>query len=136
MKLLKTSDELISHMKIKGIKFAKKQNKFGEYKNICYFWEVKKLHTSILEIKNVYSKIINDEQIDTLYNIVESKVKEARDKILNTEFDINPKEMDDKNIGCKFCKYKDICYMTSSDIVKLKKIDNVFSEVNDNAKMD
>lgn len=83
-----------------------------------------------------YSKIINDEQIDTLYNIVESKVKEARDKILNTEFNINPKEMDDKNIGCKFCKYKDICYMTSSDIVKLKKIDNVFSEVNDNAKMD
>ena len=54
----------------------------------------------------------------------------------DTEFDINPKEMDDKNIGCKFCKYKDICYMTSSDIVKLKKIDNVFSEVNDNAKMD
>ena len=83
-----------------------------------------------------YSKIINDEQIDKLYNIVESKVKEARNKILNTEFDINPKEMDDKNIGCKFCKYKDICYMTSSDIVKLKKIDNVFSEVNDNAKMD
>lgn len=83
-----------------------------------------------------YSKIINDEQIDTLYKIVDSKVKEASNKILNTEFDINPKEMDDKNIGCKFCKYKDICYMTTRDIVKLKKIEDVFSEVNDNAKMD
>ena len=49
---------------------------------------------------------------------------------------INPKEIDDKNVGCKFCKYKDICYMTTEDIVKLKKIENVFSEVNDNAKMD
>ncbi len=102
------------------------------YENSCV---IKSLRTTQNGFYS-YSKIINDEQIDTLYNIVESKVKEARDKILNTEFDINPKEMDDKNIGCKFCKYKDICYMTSSDIVKLKKIDNVFSEVNDNAKMD
>ena len=54
----------------------------------------------------VILKIINDEQIDTLYNIVESESKRSNDdKILNTEFDINPKEMDDKNIGCKFCKY-------------------------------
>lgn len=104
----------------------------SSYENSCV---IKSLRTTQNGFYS-YSKIINDEQIDTLYNIVESKVKEARDKILNTEFDINPKEMEDKNIGCKFCKYKDICYMTSSDIVKLKKIDNVFSEVNDNAKMD
>ena len=104
----------------------------SSYENSCV---IKSLRTTQNGFYS-YSKIINDEQIDTLYNIVESKVKEARNKILNTEFDINPKEMDDKNIGCKFCKYKDICYMTSSDIVKLKKIDNVFSEVNDNAKMD
>ena len=104
----------------------------SSYENSCV---IKSLRTTQNGFYS-YSKIINDEQIDTLYNIVESKVKEARDRILNTEFDINPKEMDDKNIGCKFCKYKDICYMTSSDIVKLKKIDNVFSEVNDNAKMD
>lgn len=104
----------------------------SSYENSCV---IKSLRTTQNGFYS-YSKIINDEQIDILYNIVESKVKEARNKILNTEFDINPKEMDDKNIGCKFCKYKDICYMTSSDIVKLKKIDNVFSEVNDNAKMD
>lgn len=104
----------------------------SSYENSCV---IKSLRTTQNGFYS-YSKIINDEQIDTLYNIVESKVKEARDKILNTEFDINPKEMEDKNIGCKFCKYKDICYMTSRDIVKLKKIDNVFSEVNDNAKMD
>ena len=104
----------------------------SSYENSCV---IKSLRTTQNGFYS-YSKIINDEQIDTLYNIVESKVKEARNKILNTEFNINPKEMDDKNIGCKFCKYKDICYMTSRDIVKLKKIDNVFSEVNDNAKMD
>ena len=104
----------------------------SSYENSCV---IKSLRTTQNGFYS-YSKIINDEQIDTLYNIVESKVKEARDKILNTEFDINPKEMEDKNIGCKFCKYKDICYMTSRDIFKLKKIDNVFSEVNDNAKMD
>lgn len=83
-----------------------------------------------------YSKIINNEQIDILYNIVENKIKEACNNILDGNFNINPKEIDNTNVGCKFCKYKDICYMTTRDIVKLKKIDNIFSEVNDNAKMD
>lgn len=76
-----------------------------------------------------YSKMINDEEIDILYNVVDSKIKEASKDILDSKFDINPKEMNNENIGCSFCKYKDICFMKSKDTVTLKEIKNIFEEV-------
>lgn len=76
-----------------------------------------------------YSKVINDEEIDILYNVVDSKIKEASKDILDSKFDINPKEMNNENIGCSFCKYKDICFMKPKDTVTLKEIKNIFEEV-------
>lgn len=76
-----------------------------------------------------YSKIINDEEIDILNKIVESKIKEASINILDSMFDINPKEMNNEVIGCKFCKYKDICFMKPKDTITLKEIKNIFEEV-------
>ena len=40
------------------------------------------------------------------------------------EFDINPKQVGyapDSLVGCKFCKFKDICFMDNKDIVILKE---------------
>ena len=73
-----------------------------------------------------YSKIINDDEIDFMNNVVDKKIKEASEKILSCNFDINPKKIGDKNISCEYCKYKDICYMRNDDIIDLKKIDNIF----------
>lgn len=66
-----------------------------------------------------YSKVISDEEIDDLAKEVENRVIEASDKVINAKFDINPKEINGKNVGCTYCKYKDICYMTHKDIQKL-----------------
>ena len=76
-----------------------------------------------------YSKVINDEEIDTLNKIVESKIKESSINILDSKFDINPKEMNNEVIGCKYCKYKDICFMKPKDTITLKEIKNIFEEV-------
>lgn len=76
-----------------------------------------------------YSKIINDEEIDILNKVVETKIKEASIGILDSKFDINPKEMNNEVIGCKFCKYKDICFMKPKDTVTLKEVKNIFEEV-------
>lgn len=76
-----------------------------------------------------YSKMINDEEIDILYNVVDSKIKEASMSILDSKFDINPKEINNENIGCSFCKYKDICFMKQKDVVTLKEVKNIFEEV-------
>ena len=76
-----------------------------------------------------YSKIINDEEIDILNKVVETKIKEASMDILDSKFDINPKEMNNEVIGCKFCKYKDICFVKPKDTITLKEVKNIFEEV-------
>ena len=76
-----------------------------------------------------YSKVINDEEIDILNEIVETKIKESSINILDSKFDINPKEMNNEVIGCKYCKYKDICFMKPKDTITLKEIKNIFEEV-------
>jgi len=69
----------------------------------------------------VYSKIIEDKKIDLLITLVNNKIDEAITNILSAKFDINPKRVGLENIGCSFCKYKDICYMREEDIVNLKE---------------
>ncbi len=67
-----------------------------------------------------YSKVLSTEEIDELKNIVKEKIELAAQDIKNAKFDINPKEIDGKNVGCKFCKYKSICYVKPENIVKIK----------------
>lgn len=82
-----------------------------------------------------YSKVISDENINKLSDLVKEKINEASINITEAKFDINPKEMNGKNIGCNYCKYKDICYMKQKDIVILKELKNILEEDN-NANMD
>ena len=71
-----------------------------------------------------YSKVLSDEEIDNLSNFTEQKLDEAASKILKGEFNINPKKIGKDNLGCQFCKFKDICYMEDYDIVKIEKGDD------------
>ena len=56
-------------------------------------------------------------------NIVEQKVGDAKEKIINGDFAINPKYLDKENISCKYCKYKDLCFMSDKDLVYLNMDD-------------
>ena len=69
-----------------------------------------------------YAKTINKEQIEKLIELVDKKIEEARDNIVNCNFEINPKRIDNTLVGCEYCKYKDICFMKEEDIIDLKKI--------------
>lgn len=70
-------------------------------------------------------KVLDDFEIDKLSNLTEDKINEAIENILNSEFDINPKRVGINNIGCKYCTYKDICFMKEEDIVNLKEYKNM-----------
>ena len=69
-----------------------------------------------------YSKVLTDNQINNIYKMTDDKINECIDGIVNTKFDINPKKVAGKNIGCNYCKFKDICFMTNKDIVELDDI--------------
>lgn len=83
-----------------------------------------------MKIKNngdfyTYSKVLTNDEINNLIKIVDSKIDECINNIENGKFDINPKIIENKNIGCKFCKFKDICFMENKDVVELKKIEDL-----------
>ena len=59
----------------------------------------------------------SDEEIDELVNLVEDKIINAGNKILDNQFNINPKLYDDKNLSCTYCNFKDICYRRNKDYV-------------------
>ena len=67
-----------------------------------------------------YSKIIDKEEIKKLEEITEDNINKTIDNILNTNFNVTPKRIDNKNISCEFCPFKDICYYKEEDIKDLK----------------
>lgn len=72
------------------------------------------------------AKLISDEEIEELSNIIKDRVEEASMNIVNGVFPINPKQIKDTIVGCQYCKYKDICYMKNEDIVPIVIDDNIF----------
>ena len=73
-----------------------------------------------------YSKVLTDENFDYISSLVHDKIVECSNNIMEAKFDINPKVINDTNKSCRYCKYKDICYMKNDDIVNLKEVKNIF----------
>lgn len=69
---------------------------------------------------STYAKLINDENIDRIIDVVDQRINDLIDKVTEAEFIINPKRIDKNNISCTYCKYKDICYHTENDIKDLE----------------
>lgn len=67
------------------------------------------------------SKVLNNSEVNNLINLASNKVEKCIDGIVNGSFDINPKNIGGKNIGCDYCTYKDICFMKNNDIVYLER---------------
>jgi len=72
-----------------------------------------------------YSKVLTEKQIDNIVKITDDKINECCDAIINAKFDINPKRINNKNIGCEYCKFRDICFVTNKDYVDLEEIKDI-----------
>ncbi len=68
------------------------------------------------------SKLLTKRDMDNLYRLVDEKIDDARDGIINADFEIDPKRIKDENVSCKYCKFKDICFMNESNIKNLKEV--------------
>lgn len=67
-----------------------------------------------------YSKVLDENNLIKIKDIAKDKILEVGENILEAKFEINPKEITGKVEKCKYCKYKDICYMQNKDVVKLE----------------
>lgn len=66
-----------------------------------------------------YTKVLSNEEIDKIKDITKEKIEEVIENIKNNRFEINPKVSDNKNIGCEFCKFKDICFVKKKNKVEI-----------------
>ena len=64
-----------------------------------------------------YSKVLDNTEINNLITLTDKKIEDAIDGICLGKFDINPKVTSTDNLGCKYCKYHDICFMKKQDEV-------------------
>lgn len=70
-----------------------------------------------------YTKVLSNDDIENIKRITEEKINEVIDNIKNNKFDINPKVDGDKNIGCDFCKFRDICFVKNRDRVEIESVE-------------
>lgn len=68
-----------------------------------------------------HAKLLSNEEIEKIQNITKEKINEVIENIKNNKFDINPKVNGDKNIGCDYCKFRDICFVKKKDKIEIKE---------------
>ena len=69
-----------------------------------------------------YSKVLTTKQMNMISKMVEDKIYEGAQKIIDSDFSISPKYIPKKINACEYCKFSDICYHTNKDTIELKKI--------------
>lgn len=71
------------------------------------------------------AKVLSDEKMELLDNVVERNIDENAQKIIDGEFMINPKVIGFTNVGCENCHYQDLCYFNEKNKVYLKEYKNL-----------
>ena len=72
-----------------------------------------------------YTKLIDNNTYNELIDYTERLVNEKSKDIIDGKFEINPKVYDKDNVACKFCKFRDLCFMKEKDLVYLEKQDDL-----------
>ena len=67
------------------------------------------------------SKVISNDEMDDLVNIVEGVMLNVYENIRKGNFNINPKVIGNSNIGCEYCNFKDVCFVKEEDKVEIVK---------------
>lgn len=71
-----------------------------------------------------YAKVLTKDGMDKINNEVDKVIDSTIDNISNCCFIINPKNYNNTNISCTYCKYKDLCFVRAEDIVYIEKGDS------------
>ena len=77
-----------------------------------------------------HAKIFTKTEWSEYENIVLEKITEFDDKIRHNAFDITPVEMDGV-LSCKFCPYKDVCYVNKDQIIKIKSSESEEGDIDE-----
>ena len=67
------------------------------------------------------SKILSDSELEDMMNSINKALEKSLKIIDNNDFQIAPKIINNKNISCEFCPFKEVCFVSASDYIYLEK---------------
>ena len=67
------------------------------------------------------AKVLTNSEMKSIIEDVDNVIDNVINNITDCDFSINPKSYKNTNISCKYCKYKDLCFMSEEDIVYIKE---------------
>ena len=67
------------------------------------------------------SKILSDSELEDIIHSIDKALEKSLKIIDNNAFDIAPKIINNKNISCEFCPFKEVCFVSASDYIYLEK---------------
>ena len=68
-----------------------------------------------------YAKVLTKDGMDKIINEVDKVIDSTIDNISNCNFTINPKNYNNTNISCAYCKYRDLCFVREDDVVYIEE---------------
>ncbi len=68
-----------------------------------------------------YTKLLSSEEVEAMVDLVDQKIKETMQEIIQAKFPINPKKIGKDNISCKYCSFADLCYHQEEDVIFIEK---------------
>ena len=72
-----------------------------------------------------FSKVLSNDTLIDMLKYTKEHISLKVDEILKGDFSINPKVYNQENIACRFCSFKDLCFMKDRDLVYLEKQDDL-----------
>ena len=66
-----------------------------------------------------FSKVLSDKEIAGIIEVTKTNIDKVINGIKHNDFNINPKVSKGVNIGCEYCKFKDICFHDYTDEVMI-----------------
>ncbi len=79
---------------------------------------------------NALKKAISEDVLKSYLETTIQKIKFASEAERANDFRINPKSINNKELPCRYCSYRDVCFRDEKDIV------NIHTEENEDADMD
>ncbi len=67
------------------------------------------------------SKILSDSELEDIMNSINKALEKSLKIIDNNAFDIAPKIINNKNVSCEFCPFKEVCFVSASDYIYLER---------------
>lgn len=72
-----------------------------------------------------YTKLINSDLEFNIFHYTEKIIYDTLDQIIKADFSINPKKIEFKDESCKYCKYRNLCYVKEEDYCNLDRVEDL-----------